>query len=171
VEERRVDRFVLAGHSLAGNVVAQYATAHPERVAALCFVDTGRWVATEADLDELRRGFRPDAYEAFTRAHYEQILAFARPGTRELVMRGLRAMLRENFMALMYGGVGYDMRAAAGRYPGPKLALCADAFGMAARWSDTDVAVQTMADVSHWLQLDAPDEVARILDEWSARSV
>jgi pimeloyl-ACP methyl ester carboxylesterase len=168
-QELRLPRFVLAGHSLAGSVVAHYAAEHPDRVAALAFVDSGPWVPGPADLEELRRGFRPETYAAFTGAWFEGILAGARPATRELVLRGLRAMPRENFMALVYGGLGFDQGAAAARYGGPRLALCPEASGVAARWAGSGVEVRTLAGVSHWLQLDDPDEVTRALQEWAAR--
>jgi pimeloyl-ACP methyl ester carboxylesterase len=169
VEERRLGRFVLAGHSLAGDVVAQYAAAHPDRVAALALVDTGHREPSREELDELRRGFRPDAYEAFVRTWFEGILAHAQPRTRESVLQGLRAMPRENFMALIYGGLGFDMRAAVERYPGPRLVLAAEAFGVAARWDGAGVDLRVLPGVSHWLQLDQPDAVAQALGEWMAR--
>jgi pimeloyl-ACP methyl ester carboxylesterase len=171
VEERRIDRFVLAGHSLAGDVVAQYAATHPQRVVALALVDTGPRHRTAAELEDLRRGFRPESYEAFTTRWFEQILAHARPATRETVLRGLRAMPRENFMALVFGSLGFDQRAAVERYPGPKLVLCAEAFGIADRWKGAAVEVRTFPGVSHWLHLDDPDTIADALDEWVKRVV
>jgi pimeloyl-ACP methyl ester carboxylesterase len=168
-QELELERFVLAGHSLAGNVVAQYAAQHGEEVAALAFVDAGRWVPTPAELEELRRGFRPEAYQGFTQSWFEGILAGARPATRDLVLRGLRAMPRENFMALVYGGLGQDLGAVAARYRGRKLALCAAATGVAARWAGSDAEVKVLPGVSHWLQLDAPDEVAEAIEEWIRR--
>ncbi len=168
-EELGLERFALAGHSLAGNVVAELAAAHPDRVAALAFVDAGQWIATPADLADLRRGFRPDAYDAFVERWFEPMLGLARPSTREEVLRGLRAMPRLNFMALVYGGQGYDMADAASRYPGPKLALCADGSGIAARWAPP-VEVKAVAGVSHWLHLDAPDAVAAALEELASRA-
>ncbi len=169
ISERRVGRFVLAGHSLAGNVVAQYTLTHPERVAGLVFVDAGRWIPTPAELDELRRGFRSERYESFTREWFEAILAHARPATREAVMAGLRRFPRENFMALIFGGLGFDMRAAAERSPGPKLVLAAEAFGVASRWEGSAVEIRTVPGVSHWLHLDEPDAVAAALREWIDR--
>jgi hypothetical protein len=78
-------------------------------------------------------------------------------------------MPRENFMALIFGGLGFDMRAAAEKYPGPRLALCAEASGVSSRWEGTAVEIRILSGVSHWLQLDAPDEVARVLEEWMTR--
>jgi pimeloyl-ACP methyl ester carboxylesterase len=168
-EELNLSRFALAGHSLAGEVVAEYAAVHPDRVAALAFIDTGTWVPTAADLDALRRGFRPDAYDQFMSAWFEPILAGARPATREEVLRGVRGMPRANMMALVYGGLGYDTAAAAARYPGPKLALCAEGSSRAQRWAPP-VEVRTVKGVSHWLHLDAPDEVAAALESFLARA-
>jgi pimeloyl-ACP methyl ester carboxylesterase len=171
VEELELPRFVLAGHSLAGSIVAEYAAAHPRRVAALALLDTGRRVPSAGDLEELRAGFRAEAYDAFTARWFEEMLAGATSATRDEVLRGLRAMPRANFMALVYGGLGHDMAAAAARYPGPKLALCAEGSGMAERWEGAPgVAVKSLAGVSHWLHLDAPEEVARALEELAARA-
>src|SRR6266536_3152758 len=145
--ELGLERFALAGHSLAGSIVAHYAAAHPERVAALAFLDTGRYQPTAADVEELRAGFRPEAYERFTSAWFEDILAGAQPATRGEVLSALRGMPRANFMALIYGGLGYDMAAAAARYPGPKLAICAAPSAMATRWEGTAVKVHVIAGV------------------------
>jgi pimeloyl-ACP methyl ester carboxylesterase len=166
-EELGLERFALAGHSLGGAIVAEYAASHPERVAGLAFVDAGPRVPSLGDLEEARHGFRPDAYERFTTEWFDAILSGARPATRELVMKGLRSMPRPNFMALVYGELGYDMAAAAARYPGPKLALCAEALGISSRWSPP-VEVRTFPGVSHWLHLDAPDEVAAALERFLA---
>lgn len=170
-QEVGLARFALVGHSLAGAVVAEHAAAHPDRVAALAILDAGPRTPTRADVEELRRGFRPQAYEAFAGAWFEELLEGARPETRTEVMGGLRQMPRANFMALVYGNVGFDMAAAAARYRGPKLALCAEAFRMAERWAgQPGVEVKVIPGVSHWLQLDAPEAVARELEAFVARA-
>jgi pimeloyl-ACP methyl ester carboxylesterase len=160
-------RFALAGHSYGGNVVAHLAARHPERVAAAAFLDCGRWQPTLEELGKIRHGFRPHRYARFVEEKwFGPILVGAREPTRHAVLAGLRATSRTVFMATIHGMLGYDMRASAERYPGPKLALCAEAFGMAARWGGAAVATRVFPGVSHWLQLDAPAEVAGALEAW-----
>jgi len=161
-------RLALVGHSYGGAVVAACAAGRADRVAGLAFVDSGPWVPTSAELDELRLGFRPAAYDAHMERWFGAILGGAAPSTRETVMKDLRAMPRVNYMALQYGSIGFDLGAAAARYPGPRFAVCAEALGLAARWAPP-VEVQVVRGVSHWLQLDDAAAVNAALDEFLAK--
>jgi pimeloyl-ACP methyl ester carboxylesterase len=166
-DELGLGRFALAGHSYGGNVVAHLAAQHPDRVAAAAFLDCGRWQPTLEELGKIRHGFRPQRYARFVEEKwFGPILVGAREATRHAVLASLRATPRAVFMATIHGMLGYDMRASAERYPGPKLALCAEAFGMAARWDGGPVATRSFPGVSHWLQLDAPQDVAGALERW-----
>ena len=166
-DELGLGRFALAGHSYGGNVVAHLAARHPERVAAVAFLDCGRWQPTLEELGKIRHGFRPQRFARFVEEKwFGPILVGARDPTRHAVLASLRATPRAVFMATIHGMLGYDMRASAERYPGPRLALCAEAFGMGARWDGSPVATRLLGGVSHWLQLDAPEEVAAALEGW-----
>ncbi|HET9599909.1 MAG TPA: alpha/beta fold hydrolase [Anaeromyxobacteraceae bacterium] len=162
-------RFALAGHSYGGSVVAHLAARCPERVTALAFLDCGRWQPTLEELGKIRHGFRPERYARFVEEKwFGPILVGAREATRHAVLASLRATPRAVFMAIIHGMLGYDLRTSAERYPGPKLALCADAFGMASRWEGSTVGTEALPGVSHWLQLDAPEPVAGALERWTA---
>jgi pimeloyl-ACP methyl ester carboxylesterase len=164
----RLRRLALVGHSYGGAVVAACAAERANRVAGVVFVDSGPWVPTPAELDDLRRGFRPAAYDALMERWFGAILAGAAPPTRETVMADMRAMPRVNYMALQYGSIGFDLAAAAARYPGPKLAVCAEALGLSARWAPP-VEVRIVRGVSHWLQLDDPVALNAALDDFLAK--
>jgi pimeloyl-ACP methyl ester carboxylesterase len=168
VDALRLRPLLLVGHSYGGAVVAAFAAERADRVAGLAFVDSGPWMPTHAELDELRRGFRPAVYDALMERWFGALLAGAAPATRETVLRDMRAMPRVNYMALQYGAIGFDMAEAAARYPGPKLAVCAEAQGLARRWG-SPVEVRIVQGVSHWLQLDDPAALNGALDAFLAR--
>jgi pimeloyl-ACP methyl ester carboxylesterase len=161
-------RLALVGHSYGGAVVAACAAGRADRVAGLAFVDSAPWEPGAAELDELRRGFRPLAYDATMERWFDALLVGAAPSTREAVTRDMRAMPRVNYMALQYGSIGFDLAAAAARFAGPRLAVCAEALGLGARWAPP-VEVRVVRGVSHWLQLDDPAALNAALDGFLAK--
>lgn len=166
-DELGLSRFALVGHSYGGNVVAQLAAHDPGRVAGLAFLDCGRWQPTLDELGKIRHGFRTESYARFVEEKwFGPILVGAREPTRRTALASLRATPRAAFMATIHGMLGYDMRASAERYPGPKLAICAEAFGMADRWDGAPVELKVLPGVSHWVQLDAPEEVGAAIEAW-----
>lgn len=160
--------FVLVGHSYGGSVVATYAGRHPERLRALVYVDVGgNWVASEEEKQQLAESLAPERYEQFTEAWFGQILQHATEPTHQEVMAGLRSTPREVFIGAIEGLQNYDLEGAQAAYPGPR-------FAIVAQFLDRDTALQrriemdqvhVLPEVSHWLMLDAPDEVNRLLGE------
>lgn len=52
VDAQRLDRFVIVGSSMGGNVSWEYALAHPEHVVGLVLVDSAGWPDTRAEVQD-----------------------------------------------------------------------------------------------------------------------
>ena len=161
-------RFVLAGHSYGGFVVAAYAGRHPERLAGLVFADCGGDLSKTppGELTGLRRGLEPDRYEEFTRLWFEGILARATEATKAAVMSSLRAAPREVFVGASLGIYAFPMTEAMARYKGPRLSIVSMLAENPAvvHKSIPGVPFETITGASHWLMMDRPEEFNRLLD-------
>lgn len=162
-----LDRFVVVAHSYGTAVAAVLASRHPARLAGLVLIDGGYWVPTVSELEELRQGFRPAAYPAFTARWFEQLLTNARPATRAAVLDALRATPREVFVSAIYGSVGFDPRPAVAGFQGPRLVIGAEALDGPTMFQRAVAGIpfRLVAGVSHWVMLDAPEELDAHLDE------
>ena len=144
------------------------ATLQPARLAGLVLVDGGYWVPTVAELEELRQGFRPAAYAAFTERWFEALLVHSRPATRTAVLGALRATPREVFVATIYGSLGYDPRPAVEGYPGPRRVVGAAALDGPTMFQRAipGIPFVLIEAVSHWIMLDAPEALDAQLEEF-----
>lgn len=163
------ERFALAGHSYGGGVIAACAARHPERLAALVFVDSYGvpWEPTSAEREEMERGFRPGNYAAFVARWFAPLLDDATAGTRRAVLAGLQTTPREAFIAATNAGMRFDPRAALAGYRGPVFAIGAERLD-GPHLAQRALPVRDfriLKGVSHWLMMDRPDEFCRDLDE------
>jgi pimeloyl-ACP methyl ester carboxylesterase len=175
VDARGVERFVLVGHSMGGDVVVAYAGLHPERIAGLVLVDAPGDLSgvPPAALEELAAGFAEESYADFSVKFYGEMLIDAAPGVTEQVLGGLRATPREVFVPSFEGMFGFDPKPALAKYTGPKLALVkkdnddATALHNLPPGFDHEV----VEGVSHWLMMDKPEWFAAALDTFIAEQV
>jgi pimeloyl-ACP methyl ester carboxylesterase len=168
---RGVDRFVVVGHSWGGAVAVALAGARPEQVAGLLLLDPacdGRRIPKEV-ADGLMRSLVGD-YEAVVGAYWASMLEGARPEVRERLLREVGAASREIVIGTLASLLTFDPVTPLSRYRGPKLSVITqlndrpDAYH---RIVD-GLPVARVAGTGHWLQLDEPDEVNRILDAFLA---
>jgi pimeloyl-ACP methyl ester carboxylesterase len=165
-------RFVLVGHSYGGAVVAAYARTHSDRLAGLVLADVAGDIRNPppAQAEALRRGLLPEYYEEFTRRWFEGILVEGSDGTKDAVFRSLRATRPEVFIAATNGLYVFDPAAALSPYRGPRLHIASFLADnpVAIHRAFKDMPVRVIANASHWLMLDRPEEFNRILDEFLA---
>jgi pimeloyl-ACP methyl ester carboxylesterase len=168
-----LERMIVVGHSMSGEVLTTYAGAHPERVAGLLYLDaegdTGAYPAAEVEAYLAKVDARAlDA--AGRRAQFEKSLGPARPSTRQAVLAALDRIDPPAFGALFEDMLRFrDARARLGPYHGPVAAIEVEGN------EEPDLAAAvlglrrtTVAGVSHWLQLDDPEAVSRGLDAFLA---
>jgi pimeloyl-ACP methyl ester carboxylesterase len=169
-EARRLDRFVLVGHSYGVGVVCALAGAHPDRLAGLVAVDGYGvpWTVTPEERRQMDEGYLPENYVAFTREWFEPILKDAKAETRRLVLEDLARTPREVFIEGTEGSIGFDPAAALTHFKGPRLAIGA------ATLDDPRMFQRAVAGtpfvlvegVSHWVMLDDPPAFNVALDEF-----
>jgi pimeloyl-ACP methyl ester carboxylesterase len=168
VTQLGISRFVLVGHSFAGTVVSAYAGKHPEKLAALVYVDAvGDASGARAELKEYFRkqdsGVTPQKLQEM----YGTMLGpKAKAETRRRILASA-ARLDLPAFATLRGEMGdFHATDALAPFKGPKFAIDAegnDSPFAAARLPG--VQRRTIPGVSHWLMLDDPQAFNAALDE------
>jgi pimeloyl-ACP methyl ester carboxylesterase len=163
-----ISRFVLVGHSFAGTVLSAYAGKHPERLAALVYVDAvGDASNTPAEIKEYFRKKDADLTPRRLQEMYGEMLGpKAKAETRRRIL-AQAARLDLPAFAMLRGQMGdFQAKEALAHFSGPKFAIDAegnDSPILAA--SLPGVQRRTIAGVSHWLMLDDPQAFNAALDE------
>jgi pimeloyl-ACP methyl ester carboxylesterase len=163
-----LDRFVLVGHSIGGGVALAYAGAHPDRVAGLVLVDPigdGKQIPL-AEAKAYLAGFETN-YDSTSRGYWtsvagpdsaiqKRLLADLEATPREAVVRGLRDVMQ------------FDPHPALARYQGPTLSIVTPHNDMPSSLHRLGKGFphRMVEGTGHWIQLDKPDEINRLLDEF-----
>lgn len=165
---RGLQRFVLVAHSYGGAIAATYAARHPERVAGLVFVDSAGSVnISEENAAKFEAAIRKNK-DAVVAGWFAPILKPSSPDVQEAVLASVRNTNTDAFVGALGGVRSFDMRAALDAYRGPRLAIAAaDIEGPASfHMQFPDVPVRKISGAGHWLMLDRPEELNRVLDEF-----
>jgi pimeloyl-ACP methyl ester carboxylesterase len=161
-----LQRFALVGHSMGGGVALAYAGAHPERVDRLLLLDPigDGTRAPSAEMQPfLDRLESPDYAE--TIEGYWATIAGADPTVRERLLRDLRATARDAMVAGFHAVMRFDPTEALARYRGPTLAVITPANDFSFSLHRVGgLPHRVVEGTGHWIQLDRPDEFARVLD-------
>jgi len=168
LDHLELPRVVLVGHSMGGVVCASFAGAHPQRVAGLFLLDSasdGRQIPP-AVAEKMMASLRADAHAA-TEAYWTPMLAPSSPAVRARLMRDLRATPPVTIIGPLEDMLTFDPVTPLSRYPGPKMAVITDA-------NETPAALHAQVPgfsvrkmpTGHWVQLDDPQGVNRLLDEF-----
>lgn len=166
-----LDRFVLVGHSMGAGAALTYAGAHPERVAGLFLVDPigdGRQIPG-AEAQQFIQGFESN-YDSISRSYWAQI-AGPDSAVRQHLLADLGATPRATVVPVLQSVMRFDPGAALARYTGPKLSVVTpqndQPFSLHRLGSGFPHRVIT--GTGHWIQLDKPEEINRVLDEFLQR--
>lgn len=159
-----LQRFVIAGHSYGGAVVAAYAAKHPERVAGVVFADAaGNVKITDDVAAKFLAALRADK-DAVVRQWFAPILANASEAVKAEVFASVEKTPAGVFASALDSIRSFDAGRAVVAYQGPRLAIAAAPTQMSLHVQFPQIRAVTMEGVSHWLMLDKPDEFNRILD-------
>jgi pimeloyl-ACP methyl ester carboxylesterase len=168
VRAKGLERFVLVGHSMAGQVITTYAQRHPEKLAALVYADAVGDVSQAPP--ELKAWFfqSPEGYgPPQAQEEFSQMLGpKARPTTRERVLASVARVEPATLLALRRSMGSFAPGPELARYTGPRVAIEAEANGapFVASKSLPGVTRTTLSNVSHWLMMDDPEGFNRALD-------
>jgi len=158
-------RFWLLGHSLAGVVLTDFASRHPERLHGLVYVDAlGDSSNPPPDVRDYFHthdaGMTP---ERLQETYREMLGPLARPGTKEQVLRSVARMDLPAFAALRASMLEV---ASPRHFHGPKFAIDAEGSENPRMASHLPgVRRLTIPGVSHWLMLDDPAALNLALDQ------
>jgi pimeloyl-ACP methyl ester carboxylesterase len=169
-DELGLERFVLAGHSLGATVAAEVARREGvERVAGLLLVDPNgdQTRIPRAELDPFLASLRSDPAGEM-RWYFKQVLVGAAPGTAERVLEDLAATPPEVLLAALEASFTHSPLPALEDYDGPLLAVVSDMNSLPYSLPNLrpDLPVRLLVGTSHWLMLDRPDDLDRILDDF-----
>jgi pimeloyl-ACP methyl ester carboxylesterase len=168
VDSLGLDRIVLVGHSMGGGVALAYAGTHPERVAGLLLVDPigdGKQFPA-AEIEPFLTALE-SKYDSTIQGHWTSV---AGPDTavRQRLLTDLRATPRETVVPAFREVLQFDPDPALARYRGPILSIVTP-------HNDQPFSLHRLGQgfphrmlqgTGHWIQLDQPDEVNRLLDEF-----
>jgi pimeloyl-ACP methyl ester carboxylesterase len=168
VNELKLPRFVLVGHSLGAAVANSYAARNSGRVAGVVLVGAPGKVPAEqakqvmASLDT--------NYEQTMGQYMQRLVADAQPHVKTELNTELAKMSREDSVAIIRAMFKDDPLPAYERYKGPRLLIYAER-------PDSQGGLHTVAHgakqvafegTSHWPHLDKPKEFNAALDEFLA---
>jgi pimeloyl-ACP methyl ester carboxylesterase len=169
----RIRRVIVAAHSMGGGVALAYAAAHPQQVAGVFLVDPiddPSQRPPDAMTSFLRRLDSPD-YAAEIEGYWMQILEGAAPGVKDAVVDDLRRTPRETVIGAMLAMGRFNASAALQRYDGPVMSVITrfnDVPSSLHRVAPSRVRHVAIAGTSHWIQMDKPDELNRLLEQFVA---
>lgn len=169
-DELGLERFVLVGHSLGGSVAIEVARREgAERVAGVVLVDPNgdQTKIPRAELDSFLASLRAAPADEL-RWYFKQVLAGAAPGVAERVIGDLEATTPEALVAALASSFEYSPAAALADYDGPVLSVISDMNTLPYSLHELvpELPVRPIAGTSHWLMLDRPDELNRLLEEF-----
>jgi pimeloyl-ACP methyl ester carboxylesterase len=167
-----IPRFVVVGHSYGGSVAVAAAGLHPDRVAGLVLVDANgdlRPIAAN-QLDPLITRLRSPEYERIVAARWDLILEGSTLEVRRDVLDDLQRTPKATVVRAFEAMGAFDPLSHLARYNGPTFAVITPLNGDRlslhhAAGLDHRLVVGT----SHWPQMDKPDVVNTILDEFLSR--
>lgn len=166
VDALGVDRFVLVGHSMGGGAALLYAAAHQDRVAGLLLVDPvgdGKQISS-AGAQHFIAGLESN-YDSASRNYWTEIAGPDSTIQRRL-LADLRATPREVVVAVLRSVMQFDPAPALARYQGPMLSVVTPSNDQAFSLHRLGKGFphQVVTGTGHWIQLDRPDELNRLLD-------
>jgi pimeloyl-ACP methyl ester carboxylesterase len=172
VEVRRLERFVLAGHSLGASACISYAAQRSKQCAGLFLLDpaTDARHVPEETTKRLLSSLRSPAYAEAIDAYWEPMLHRSTPAVRQRVLGDLHATSPTTVIETLQAATCFDPITPLRSYPGPKLSVITpdNRSSSSLPVLVPELPATQVDSFGHWLQLDAPDIVNARLDAFLA---
>ncbi|GAM10094.1 dihydrolipoyllysine-residue acetyltransferase component of acetoin cleaving system [Geobacter sp. OR-1] len=170
VDSIGLDRFVLVGHSIGGSVVLDYAGLRPQRVSGLLLVDATadvRQLPLEQKL-EFTTVLESEGCHRFIENFWEQFLDGSSPLVRERVLTDMHRAPRELIAGMIGTVLKFNPLPPLASYKGPKFAVVMPTNDTPLSLHNlvSDLPHVTISGTGHWLQMDSPAELNRVLDSF-----
>ena len=160
-------RFVLAGHSYGGAIVARYAALHPEKVAGAIYVDAAaaRLPLTDEQKAQFAAALRANKM-AVVRTWFAPMLGPSAEPVRQAVFSSVEKTPTDSLIAALLSLSSYDAKTWVDQYHGPRLTIAAADIESPAAFQVQfpDVKTVRISGAGHWVMLDKPDEVNAAID-------
>ncbi len=172
LDQLDVERFVAVGHSFGASVAIEMARMAPTRVAGLVIIDgAGDFTNLPAGaLDAFRINLDSDEHFLETvEGAIDVALLGAQPGTELTVRAAMLAAPRPMVRAIYHALLSYRPALALAAYPGPVLLLSSpsNSADFALHALLPNLPHRAVPGVSHWIMMDAPEEVALAIDTFT----
>jgi pimeloyl-ACP methyl ester carboxylesterase len=170
VDALGLDRYVVCGHSMGGAVATAHAGQRPERVAGLFLLDSasdGRQIPPE-QAKAMLASLASDGWQESVWSYWSSMLGPSRPEVKQRLRADLAATAQATVVGPLEDLLTFDPVAALRRYRGPRLAVITAANETPAGYQNLvpDFPAQKVDGVGHWVQLDDPQRVNALLDEF-----
>ena len=168
----KAGRAVLVGHGMGGFVARRFAQLYPKRVAAVVTIDAPFQVPPEAFAEWARQLRGPHGREAREQAIARLFASRTNPELRrrltELMMKAPERTVVESYASMEDFGDGWEVPVDT---PALVLATGANVAGSAAGLEKvfTDAEYYCFQDAGHFLMLEQPDNVNRLLVDFLRR--
>lgn len=171
VDALGLDRFFLVGHAISGPLLTIYAAKHPEKVAGLVYAEAvGDFHAIPpARIEAMKMAQGSASFgKVQQRELYGQMLAGAKPDTRNRVLAALERLDAPAFPALRSSLPEFSAAPLLAAYRGPRLCIEIAGDESPALFSALDKGARKVSvpRVSHWLMMDDPAAFNRALDRF-----
>jgi pimeloyl-ACP methyl ester carboxylesterase len=166
-DARRLDRFVLVGHSIGGVAAIAYAGEHPERVAGLLLVGTPGRIPLE-QADQIMSAMTSD-YEETMASYWDRLVAGATPNVRDRIKGEMSRMPQDVALSLIRATFADDPVPALEAFAGPRMSVTSTDSEYDLHKQVADLPHEQIQGTSHWVHMDRPTEFNRILDAFLAR--
>ncbi|HVR99513.1 MAG TPA: alpha/beta fold hydrolase [Thermoanaerobaculia bacterium] len=162
-------RFVLAGHSLGALVAIEYASRHPERVAALLLVDPNgdQSRVPREQIESFLAPLRQDPLKELE-WYFRQLVTGGDTDAARWVLEDLRLTDENAIVGALESASTYAPLPALERYQGPKLSVISGLNNLPYSLHKVvpDLPTRFMPGTGHWLMMDRPEQFNQILDEF-----
>ena len=171
VEARKLDRFVIVAHSGSGAAALRYAARNPQRVAGLFLLDpaTDPRVIPKDIRDGIITGLAAPESLDFQKQFYATI-AGADAKVRERVLADCAKVVKQARLGFGKAFADWNPEADLDAWKGPIFILAGEVSDNPAALYRLRPAIsyEVVKGTGHWLQLDAPDIVAKAIRRFIA---
>lgn len=171
LNQPRLERVILVGHSIGALVAVEYAAAYPDRVAGLLLLDpAGDARKVPAEMMQSFFAAMATDYSRAIAGYWEENLVGSPPDVRAAVMTDLHATPRAAVEGALRALLTYDPVTPLTSYRGPARTINTrlNDVPMGLASLVPSLPVRKIEGTGHWLQLDKPDDVNREIDDFLA---
>ena len=168
VDELKLDRFVLVGHSMGGAAATAYVGKHPDRVAGLVLVGTPGKSPPEM-AEKVLSSMKAD-YDKVNEEYWKSLLTGAKPEVESRIRADMKRVPKDIALSIIAAIFAHDPLPALRAYRGPTLIIdTTHSDGPQALHNQLPaISRNVITGTSHWPHMDKPEEFNRILDGFLA---